>query len=298
MTLPAPPPHLREALEYVFGAAGSDWLDQLPRLLATLVDQWDLELDHALSEGQMSYCASGVERSSGSAIVLKASPSPATATREIDALEYWAGRGTPRVLHSDPARGAFAMQRILPGTPWRRHNEPKDEQVLTLLRELHRAPAEPPRSALTFRENVNLRASWADERFADPSCRQQRRDLELARAAFAYLHATALRIVLLHGDFQGKNVLHGTDGLVTIDPLPTIGDPQFDQVFWCVKHHEPWGIAKRVGSLNRGHATDRQRLMLWAWSIAALERRDYDEHISEIVGFLDTYRDLVVAEVP
>ena len=99
-----------------------------------------------------------------------------------------------------------------------------------------------------------------------------------ARAA-AVLAAAARRRrpqVLLHGDFQAKNLLAAADGTVrAIDPLPCIGDPAFDAATWSVLCASPEPIAARVERIARALGCDPAPIGAWAALLCALEYRPY-----------------------
>jgi streptomycin 6-kinase len=82
--------------------------------------------------------------------------------------------------------------------------------------------------------------------------------------------------VLLHGDFQTKNLLEATGGAVAaIDPLPCVGDPAFDAATWSVLSPAPEPIAARVEAIARALAWDPAPVARWAALLCALEYRPY-----------------------
>jgi streptomycin 6-kinase len=58
--------------------------------------------------------------------------------------------------------------------------------------------------------------------------------VERALATLERLEGAATPPALVHGDFDGRNLLRcERRGLVTIDPLPAAGDPAYDAAYWA-----------------------------------------------------------------
>ena len=70
MTTPLDVPELARQRALSNGAAGRQWLDDLPDVIADLVSRWDLEIESAFRGGTASYVAAATD-SSGRACVLK-----------------------------------------------------------------------------------------------------------------------------------------------------------------------------------------------------------------------------------
>jgi streptomycin 6-kinase len=151
-----------------------------------------------------------VRRADGSAAVLKLGP-PADAEfgLELDALEWFSGRGVVRLLAVDRQLGAALLERAQPGTPLR--ELPEDAAVAAaarVMRELWR----PPDGAPPF-----------------PTVRHWGR-LLAGRAAglFAELCDSMAEPVVLHGDLHHDNLLRAGDGWLAIDPKGVVGEPAYE----------------------------------------------------------------------
>jgi aminoglycoside phosphotransferase (APT) family kinase protein len=147
----------------------------------------------------------------------------------------------PRLLGSDEASGALAMQYLAPEryALWKTelrdgHADPAfAAQVAQSLVHIHAASAADPATAAAFP---------TDQIFHD--IRLEPYLLATARAhpdRAAQLHALvattqATKRALVHGDVSPKNILHGPDGPVFLDAeCAWWGDPAFDLAF-CLNH--------------------------------------------------------------
>jgi streptomycin 6-kinase len=149
-------------------------------------------------------------RADGSAAVLKLGP-PADAQfeLELDALEWFSGRGAVRVLAVDRPLGAALLERALPGTPLR--GLPEDAAVAAaahVMRQLWR----PPDGAPPF-PTVRHWGRWLTGR---------------AGGLFAELCDSMAEPVVLHGDLHHDNLLRAGDGWLAIDAKGVIGEPAYE----------------------------------------------------------------------
>jgi streptomycin 6-kinase len=269
------PDELRRAVHYDLGAAAAQrWLDRLPRAIEAHAGRWGLELDRMLAGGRLSACVAGRDRA-GHAVVLKLPTAPGTGRLEAEALQVWSDCPVPQIYRHDARTGVFAMERIVPGTPVAGGDA---DAVARVLRSLHAAGA----AVVGSRRFPPLRAAL-DDRLRRAAQRCALPGNEIGRA----LHARAAAElatpppagrpqVLLHGDFQAKNLLEGGDGAVwAIDPLPCIGDPAFDAATWSVLCTSPEPIGARVERIARALACDPAPIGEWAAVLCALEYRPY-----------------------
>ncbi len=181
----------------------------------------------------------------------------------------------PQVYRSDARTGVFAMQRIDPGSPLR-HDDA--DAVAPVLASLHAAGSAAARSGRfpPLHDGLRDRLRRAAQRCALPA-NDVGRALHARAAAQLERPAEPLRPpVLLHGDFQTKNLLEAAGGAVAaIDPLPCVGDPAFDAATWSVLSPTPAPIAARVEAIARALGCDPAPIARWAALLCALEYRPY-----------------------
>jgi streptomycin 6-kinase len=234
-----------------FGSAGRAWLASLPKTLSTVAAEWDLELGPELHGGVLA-CVLQARTGLGEEVVLKIAGPWDRPRDEIACLRRWDGRGAPRLLHADPYRGAFLLERIRPATI---ATDATAEEVARLLGLLHAetADAVPP-----LGEVVRSRLEQAVE--------QGRATAEQAGKALASverLEREPVDAVLLHGDFDERNLLRcELRGMVAIDPLPAVGDPAYDAAYWAHANRRP-GKRERVEAIARVLGFDAARVRRW-----------------------------------
>jgi streptomycin 6-kinase len=232
------------------GPSGADWTAGLPRLLAELLDHWDLT---ATGVGLTGWTAVVVPVTrDGAPLVLKVVWPHHEAVAEPLALRHWAGNGAVRLVAADPSRGGLLLEALDPTRDLRA--EPVDEAcevIGGLLARLH-VPA-PPR--------VPSLSDWLDRQLARLPLNVEtvpRRMLEHAGSLMRDLATLpGLDGTLLHTDLHFENVLAGErEPWLAIDPKPLAGRPGFElpPVLW-----------NRVDELGTGSAfrwSARRRLQV------------------------------------
>jgi streptomycin 6-kinase len=128
--------------------------------------------------------------------------------------------------------------------------------VAALLRRLH-VPAGDEAPSLEAVVGERLQTAAREGR-ANP------RRLAWAHAAAARLTESAPAPVLLHGDFDDRNLVHcARRGLCAVDPLPALGDPAYDAATW-VHANGARGRRARLDGIVAASGLDRERVRDWA----------------------------------
>jgi len=243
-----------------FGEQGRSWLDALPSALASLAADWRLDLGPELRGGVLS-CVREAVGSDGERLVLKVAGPWSRTGDEAAALEAWGGLGAPRLVRADLSRSALLLERVDPGT---KVVDADPEAVAGLLRRLHLpvVPAEGGSSpSLGGSVRERLAAAVADSRAGEDRA-------EPALEALADLERDAPAPVLLHGDFDERNLLAcARRGLAAIDPLPCVGDPAYDAATWAHANRRP-GIAGRRAGIAAALGLDPARVDAWGEIVA------------------------------
>jgi streptomycin 6-kinase len=227
-----------------------------PGLETELCDRWQLERGPD-PPGALLTSVRAVRRVDGTEAVLKLARPGDRIADELACLRLWAGGPSPSVLEADEERGAILLERIVPGT---RAIDADPGCVASLLRRIH-LPAVaglPP-----LREAVLRRLDHAehDGRASAPR-------LAWARTAVERLHENAPAPVVVHGDFDERNLLHcDRRGVCAIDPLPCAGDGTYDAASWIHANRRP-GRRARFDALAAAAALDRGRLRDWCGVVA------------------------------
>jgi streptomycin 6-kinase len=76
--------------------------------------------------------------------------------------------------------------------------------------------------------------------------------------------------VLLHGDFEARNILHATDGLVAIDSPAAVGDPGYDAASWVLSEADCSADSLPIQATQLAAALGypKRRIWTWAWPLA------------------------------
>ena len=199
-----------------------EWLDELPRVVRGLADEWDLALEEPIDTPHSLVVPGGD-------VVLKVNaPSHFEADHEADALVRWDGRGAVRVVARADERRAFLIERCRPGT--RLWDSAADEPsvVAELILRLRGEAAEPHPFRLAADEAIR----WAEEvptRYALGGRPFEQSLVDLAVAVFGSADQSATALV--NQDLHGGNILSATrEPWLVIDPKPLVGERELDGV--------------------------------------------------------------------
>jgi streptomycin 6-kinase len=232
------------------------WLAELPALEAEMCRRWQLEPGRELRGGLFALVRL-VRRTDGSDAVLKLAGPWDRPADEIASLRAWRGDAAPRLLEADPARGALLLERITPGE---QAVDASAEAVASLLERLHVAP---PPTLPPLDEIVHRRI---DRAAREGRATPQR--VAWANGALERLQAEAPEPVLVHGDFDDRNLLTcDRRGLCAIDPLASAGDGAYDAAYWIHANRRS-GRRARFDSIAAATRHDRGRLRDWCGIIA------------------------------
>lgn len=253
------------------------WLEQLPELVATYLERWELTV-----AGELPLCHSyvvAVDRADGRACVLKIQPTDvpeiAGAERELLGLRLGAPIAV-RVVDQDATRGVLLLERALPGTALDelagQDDDVVTETLATVIRDYGRPLDDPGSLGLRPLEEY----AEAFERFDRGSYGRIGRgaprmdELGSALPAMRSARDTAERVLsellvdhsapyLLHGDLHHGNVLADDErGLVVVDPWGLYGDRSADV---APALHNPLEYVARTTDV---HALVRRRIAIYA----------------------------------
>jgi len=292
------PEQFRRRIIAIGGREWAQWLDSLPELVATLADQWGLDLRETFPLTH-SYVVAA-EREGTAELVLKigppVEPGGEGTVREALALRL-AGPSAVRVVDEDHEAGAILLERATPGTPlssmWRSDDDAATEILGSAMQDFWQ-PADvtcglPPLSDLedTFEEfdrgphgasalPKDLVGQLAD---ITSGLRDLRAAATTARRVFQELLADRAPSVLLHGDLHHDNTLADeARRWVVIDPKGFVGDRAYDATamlynplpgFSEVSDPDPV-LHRRLAILSHVLGVDRERLAAWGYVKAVL----------------------------
>jgi len=200
------------------------WLDDLPRLAAEVVGEWQLRPDGAPMHGFCSLVLP-VRTVAGRPVVLKLGLPDVDTAQEHLALRHWGGRGAVELLRADPVRRALLLERLHPEDLHDVDDLEACEVVAGLYARLH---VTAPASLVTLPDRVG---PWLDglatlQRDAPLPRRFVEQALAHGRDLVADADSTG---TLVHGDLHYANVLAADrEEWLAIDPQPLSGDPHYE----------------------------------------------------------------------
>ncbi|MGA9748231.1 MAG: aminoglycoside phosphotransferase family protein, partial [Nocardioides sp.] len=205
-------------------------------------------------------------------------------------LRAWGGDGAARVLRADAEHNAVLMNFL----GWVGEGSYHLRDVLDLADRLHTCPVDTD-AFPSLEANLARRVAWAAARFAESGDGPAARDVVEAEELLASLLAGSAERVLLHGDFQPKNVIVGEHGLGAVDPQPALGPDTFDVALWVVKCGHDHSLLECIGEVSDLRSEiDVELLRQWCWALSVLESRPYLGAVNNHrTDFIDLVRDLV-----
>lgn len=206
----------------VFGTRGTQWLADLPTIIAQCAQIWHLTNLKPFEALTYNYVLSGTLHDKP--IVLKLRCDQNALEKEVAMLQTFADYGGVNVIAHNHDLGAVLMERVIPGNPLS-SLFPDDDRTATaiaaqLVRRLHQAtvPVAVKLPTLdqflpTFDKEPDALKPWIAQ----------------ARTLRNRLLTSPSSPVLLHSDFHQDNILASADGQwVAIDPEGIIGNPIYD----------------------------------------------------------------------
>lgn len=250
----------------------SRWLDELPRLVETLADEWSLSVGESLHGGTEALVLA-VEGPDGSPFVLKlllpeAPDAPDAARHEITALRVAGGRGCARLERGDVERRAMLLERL--GRPLRERGLPRDQREEVLVDTVWQMWRPASGSGLPTGAEKGRWLIDAIERLweeLDRPCAREAVDDALAAAKRRIEAHDDSRAVLVHGDVHEANALEAEDGFKLIDPDGLLAEPEYD-VGVILREREfeggPTSFRARVQALAARYGLDAPAIEDWA----------------------------------
>lgn len=220
----------REMPRWWHDAAGREWLDRLPSLVAEQCRCWDLQVDGGPLHGSNALVVP-VQRGAEAA-VLRLAPPGDDVSREAEALRWWDGRGTVRLLEADVPARAMLLERLSARSL---QSVPLGEAV-PIIADLAARMAVPAPSGATSTDRI---AAAHLEEFPRDWERQgrpvPRRQLEIALGLAAELASLPPGGDAADGDLHCEQVLAGErEPWLVVDPVLLRGDLEHDlaRVLW------------------------------------------------------------------
>jgi streptomycin 6-kinase len=216
------PPEL--AARARLGPRWVSWLDELPRTVAAIVDEWQLTVDGVPRHGFCSVVLP-VRTTAGRPAALKVALPDDENEHEHLALQRWHGNGAVLLLRADPRRYAMLLERLHPDDLSELWDVEACEVIAGFYSRLH-VPALPQlRTVTSYVERWNAGLAALPNDAPVP-----RRLVEQALSLAAdFLTDDASTGTTIHGDLHYGNVLAADrEPWLVIDPKPMSGDRHYE----------------------------------------------------------------------
>ena len=224
----AAPNDFTHAIVELHGAAGIEWLERLPSVIADCEQRWSLRVMPPFETLSYHYVAPAI-RADGRDVVLKVGVPNHELLTEIEALRLFDGHGMVQLLDADPEQGVLLLEQLIPGRPL--SSLVDDEQATAIaagvMGQLWR-PVPPRRSFPTVAEWAaglkRLRKHFRGGTGPFPS-----RLVETAETLFTELIGSMAEPLLLHGDLHHGNILEAErQPWLALDPKGLVGEPAYE----------------------------------------------------------------------
>jgi streptomycin 6-kinase len=215
-----------QMIEVREGEAGEAWVADLPALVGSLLERWDLRVTGSTLFGYVAVVVP-VVHDDGTPAALKVSYPDEESASEAPALAAWDGKGAVRMLRRDDSGAALLLEWLDPERSL--FTVPVDEGVEViggLLARLHRTTA--PAGVARLSDESRRWLETVPRDWAAYCPHEDPRLLQAALATFRELGPQA-GDHLLHRDLHYGNVLAGTrEPWLAIDAKGMAGEPAYD----------------------------------------------------------------------
>lgn len=254
---------------------GFRWLDSLPGLVRDYCSRWGLAVDGAMAHG--SNAAVVPVARTGDRFVLRLTPPGPGVAEQAEALRFWDGRGTVRLIDADAEGGVMLLERLGASLL----DVPVAAAIPVLGRMMRRlavpAPPHVPSTAeVVAARTAELPAEW--ERCGRPFPESVLRRVLAAGTRLSHTDSGPA----VNGDLHSAQVLRGArDDWLTVDPVLMRGDNGYDlgRVLWTridemsdaeeIRRH--FAAAIRAAGIDREHGRDwvvYRTADYWLWGLA------------------------------
>lgn len=212
------------------GAAGREWIADLPALVRALCTRWNLALDGEPMHGYLGLVIPVIHRAKP--CVLKISWIDDVTSEEAIALAAWQGRGAVRLVQADTSAGAMLLERL----DWSRSLEDVAiEDAVRIAGRLLR------RMAIPAPVGIRGMPVIAQEMAVDMPRRWEQCGRPMPRGVLDHARELALELgtapgnLLVNYDLHYADVLASTrEAWLAVDPKVVAGVPEFGiaQLLW------------------------------------------------------------------
>ena len=290
----------------VFGEAGTQFLANLPSLIAQASQRWGLT--DVQPSPELSYNFVAFANREGEQVVLKMSVPNREARSERSALRLFNGEGACRLIDYEEDRCWMLLERLKPGVMLSTLED--DEEATHIAADVMQKIWRPLDSVSLLAQSFIQLSDWFDglkkirPAFHGGTGPFSAKLLERVEHSIAEFFAENHRPVLMHGDFHHFNILSSERGWLIIDPKGVIGPACYEVGPLLIN---PWGdllsgknyqklTRRRIDILHERLGFERERIREWGlahailsawWSIEDHTGEEYALAFAEMIADLD-----------
>jgi len=260
----------------LYGKAGEQWLNDLPRIIQEISKHWSLEVGNFFPTLSYNFVAPCVCENGEKAVLKISYPEEISSVlSEARALKFFDGEGAIKVLRMDENFCALLLERATPGEGLRkicRRDDAEANQIaIDIMRRLWRKPPES--------HDFPMLESWIKGFEKAENTRFPAQIIKKAQSCFDELLALSKNKFVLHGDLHHENILSATrKPFLAIDPKGIVGDIGYEiSVFlnnprgWVLEQPEARQILRRrVEQFAEAFEIEPLILRKWAFAEAVL----------------------------
>jgi len=261
------------------GDKGKKWLEDLPQIIEHYEEKWKIKV---FPPFHLSYnYVAPAHASNGKHGVLKISfPDNHEFIMELEALNFYNGDGSIRILQEDRENEAILLEKAEPGVRLREITNEKKQISLAsqVLKKLHKP------ISLNYSFKFPALTDWAKafdrhkKTFVSKSDPIPQWMFEKANEIFTQYIKENKEQVLLHGDLHSDNILFSERGWLSIDPKGVIGERAFELGAYLRNPYYdfPKGSdykkleINRISQFSEELGLDKERIRNWAFACAVI----------------------------
>lgn len=215
---------LKQNITHIFGEKGKNWIANLPVIISELTSYWELKQVASVNNMTFNYVAKAMTNTNHP-VILKISCDEKSLSHEIQALKYFDGNGSIRLISHHPVHHALLLQQAVPGITLKSLYSSQIEYVMDsyvdTMKKLHN-------KHLSKTHDYRHIKDWLSviDNLPDQVCPPR-----LTKKAVALKNELLASIsdeVFLHGDLHHDNILKDRDHWLAIDPKGIVGEPEFE----------------------------------------------------------------------
>jgi len=222
---------LKNNIINIFGEKGNKWLNNLPSIIGELITHWQLTSVTPVSNMTFNYVAKA--NTPKYAVILKISCDEKSIIKEKNALEYFYGKASVKIIDYHPTYFALLLEQAIPGITLKSLYPSQLEFVMDnyikTMRKLHQTN----KNNLPHFPHIK---DWLTALDKVQSDKIPSHLLKISIQLKNQLLDSITNEIVLHGDLHHDNILKNNNHWIAIDPKGVIGDPAFEIAAFDVLH--------------------------------------------------------------